>query len=168
MAVEAGRLSAYYLTKGEAYRIRGDSSRARAYYDSAAVDLERRLQSGLSAAIEPEARAALGIAYAWLGRKHDAIREAKRAMASGLSKASAAVAADVLVLAADVQVIVGDYEGALSTLEAGWARPTVPEYYWWKLSADPLYAPLKDNPRFQKLAAFRPKSSTAADDSSGT
>jgi hypothetical protein len=66
-------------------------------------------------------------------------------------------AADLIILVTDTYAIVGDYETALEQLEAGWAVPGVPEQYWWKLTSDPLYAPLKGNPRFARLAAFRPK-----------
>ena len=98
----------------------------------------------------------------------DAIRETKRAMASVHARRSAAYGADFVILAADTYVIVGDYEAALKTLEAGWAVSGVPEQYSWKLTSDPLYAPLKNNPRFQKLAAFRPPATMAPKDSSGS
>ena len=50
-------------------------------------------------------------------------------------------------------MIFGEYDAAIQELEAAWPVPGV---YAWKLRSDSLYAPLRGNPRFQKLAAWRP------------
>ena len=48
-----------------------------------------------------------------------------------------------------IQVIFGDYESAIDRLEELLSAPAYFSTAW--MQADPLLAPLRDNPRFQAL-----------------
>lgn len=65
----------YYLSRAETFRVLGRDSRAS--YDSAASAYERRVRDRPG---EGWDRAALGTAYAGLGRREDALRECRRAL----------------------------------------------------------------------------------------
>ncbi|MCH7876621.1 MAG: hypothetical protein IH965_15190 [Gemmatimonadetes bacterium] len=96
-------------------------------------------------------RSALGIAFAGLGRKEDAIREGELAVELlPMSKEAYRGAYRVEDLAR-IYAMVGEYDAAIDQLESLLAVPsptTVP-----MLRIDPTWDPLRDNPRFQALLA---------------
>ena len=98
----------------------------------------------------------LGISYGRLGRKADAVREGRRAVKRLPLSKHVAIGMDVAVRLADIYAIVGDYDAALDQLESSWSTPGVAAQYGWKLRSDSLYAPLRGNPRFQKLLERHP------------
>jgi len=119
---------------------------AKKYYDSARSILETKIQQ------QPEdARfhSSLGIAYAGLGRKEDAIREGKLGVEllpvskeawRGLFKVEAL---------AKIYVMVGEFDAAIDQLEFLLSRPgemSIP-----LLRLDPAWDPLRDHRRFKKL-----------------
>ena len=72
----------YFLAKAEESAWRMEMQWAGAYYDSARVALEKRVQAGLYLRSQHpgEARSLLGIAYAGLGRAEEATREGEQAV----------------------------------------------------------------------------------------
>ncbi len=96
-------------------------------------------------------RSALGITYAGLGRKEDAIREGELAVELlPMSKEAWRGPARVEDLAR-IYTMVGEYDAAIDQLESLLAVPShtaVP-----MLRIDPAWEPLRDNPRFQALLA---------------
>lgn len=93
----------------------------------------------------------LGVAYAGLGKKDDAIREGRLAVEQ-LPIAREAVRgpyrAEELAL---IYVMVGKYDEAMTTLEQLLTVPS--DLTAVSLRLDPAWAPLRGNPRFQKLVA---------------
>jgi tetratricopeptide (TPR) repeat protein len=133
--------------KAHVYRAMGDAERARAYFDSSRVELE-----ALVAAHPDDARyhGALGITYAGLGRREDAIREGKRGVElMPVSKESKQGPPRRQELAL-IYTLTGDYRAAVDELEYLLSIPaspvTVP-----LLRIDPQWDPLRDYPPFQKL-----------------
>ncbi len=137
----------YFLAKAELSARRSQSGLARAYYDSVRVVLEARVQE------EPAAYGPLGyelgLAYAGLGRKEEAIQVARAAVDLFPLSMDAWRGGNWLSNLAEIYVRVGEYEAAIDQLELLLSIPS-------PLSApllrvDPLWDPLRDHPRFQKL-----------------
>ncbi len=146
-----------YLPKAELYAqiygLMGNKDLERDHYESAASILEARIQQ------EPnDARfhSALGIAYGGLGRTQDAIREGRLAVeilpVSKDAMRSFYRAKDL----AQIYVMVGEFDLAIDQLEFLLSAPgelSVP-----LLRLDPVWAPLREQPRFKKLLEAEEKS----------
>ena len=125
---------AYYFAKGDAAGRNHRTTAAEAYYDSARVVLEGRLENPSDVG---RTKSNLGLAYAHLGRSEDARR-------------IAAVLPVEPTLAA-IYVLIGDHDDAVNCLEemqGVYELVSVPI-----LRIDPLWDPLRDHPRFQALLA---------------
>ena len=122
----------------------------RAYYDSARAYLEARIPEWRGDAIrQAQGYAALGLAYAGLGRADEAVREGEKAVEMvPVSKSSfegALLAGDL----AQIYVMVGEYNAAIDLLEY---LTSIPSYTSLPMvRTDPLYDPLREHPRFQAL-----------------
>ncbi len=147
---EAFETQFYYVPKAQLYaEIYGLMNRPQleqANYDSARSILEIKINE------QPEdARfhSSLGIAYAGLGLKQEAIQEAEKAVELlPVSKEAYRGYFRVRDLA-HIYVMVGEYDAAIDRLEfllsfPGWM--SIP-----MLRLDPIWDPLRDHPRFQKL-----------------
>jgi TolB-like protein/Flp pilus assembly protein TadD/tRNA A-37 threonylcarbamoyl transferase component Bud32 len=129
------------------YGLMGNKELEQDQYESAVGVLETRIQQ------EPnDARfhSALGIAYAGLGRKQDAIRQGKLAVellpVSKDAMRSFYRAKDL----AQIYVMVGEFDLAIDQIELLLSLPgelSVP-----LLQLEPAWSPLRDHPRFRKLA----------------
>src|SRR6266705_149126 len=143
--------AAYFLFKAEFYRQNHEPRLERAYSDSARVVLEADIKK------RPEDagfRAALGLAYAGLNRKADAIREARRSLELlPLSKDAYFGAARVVNLA-HVYALVGETEAAIEQLKLLLSIPS--EISIPLLRVDPNWDSLRGDPRFQRLLAGTP------------
>jgi eukaryotic-like serine/threonine-protein kinase len=143
-----GGPTGWATTLAETFALRGDKVRARIYADSARLALEKVLKA---APEDGQSHALLGLMYAYLGRKADAIREVERAT-TGTPIAQDGYSGPYYVdIAARTYILIGEYDRALDALEQilkvpYWVSPGV-------LRINPEYAPLRSNPRFQKLAA---------------
>ena len=143
--------AAYFLFKAEFYRQNHEPRLERAYSDSARAVLEADIKK------RPEDagfRAALGLAYAGLNRKADAIREARRSLELlPLSKDAYFGAARVVNLA-HVYALVGESEAAIEQLKLLLSIPS--EISIPLLRVDPNWDSLRGDPRFQRLLAGTP------------
>jgi len=118
------------------------------YADSARIILEKKI---LDHPDDARFHSALGIAYAGLGRNEDAIREGKRGVEL-LPIAKEAWRGTYRVYdLAHIYVLVGAYDPALDQLETLLTIPS--DVSAPLLRADPTWAPLRNNPRFEKLVA---------------
>jgi Flp pilus assembly protein TadD len=124
----------------------GNQQAEQAYYESARNILESKIQE------QPEdARfhSSLGIAYAGLGRKQDAIREGKLAVDLLPVTKEAWRGLHRVEALAKIYVMVGEFDAAVDQLEFLLYRPgelSIP-----LLRLDPAWNPLRNHPRFQKL-----------------
>ncbi len=141
----------YVLTAqryAQIYGLMGDSERERAYFDSTRSMLEIKVQQFPD---DARFRSALGIAYAGLGRKEDAIREGELAVELlPMSKEAfrGAYRAEDL---ARIYTMVGEHDAAIDRLESLLAVPSITAVPGLRI--DPIWDPLRDNPRFQALLA---------------
>jgi tetratricopeptide (TPR) repeat protein len=144
LAVDTGE---YFLAKAELRARTHQTQLARAYYDSARVLLEQRVQE------EPAAYGSvadeLGVAYAGLGRTEEAIKVAKTAVDLFPLSKDALRGATVLTALPEIYAIVGEYDAAIDQLELLLSIPSPLSVQL--LRVDPLWDPLRDHPRFQKL-----------------
>ena len=136
------------LALAEALWLRGDRPGARAYADSARLALEQQLRfvpddAGL--------RIRLSVALAFLGRRAEAIREGERGVALVPVTKDAIEGVSLQNQLLQTYILSGESEAAVDRLEHLLAMPGPLSPAW--LRVDPLYAPLRDNPRFKRLVS---------------
>jgi len=124
----------------------GNQQLEQTYYDSARSILESKIEERPE---DARLHSSLGIAYAGLGRKEDAVREGKLGVellpVSKEAMRGAFRAEDL----AKIHVMVGEFDAAIDQLEFLLSNPgpmSIP-----LLRLDPAWAPLRDHPRFKKL-----------------
>jgi tetratricopeptide (TPR) repeat protein len=112
----------YYLQRAGWSRLRGELTLARVYSDSALRALEAQLHRHPESAWS---RSWLGLAYAGLGRKEDAMREARGAVELMPLSKDATDSPEAYLGLALVAVLVGDHETAIDELELLLSVPTL-------------------------------------------
>jgi TolB-like protein/Flp pilus assembly protein TadD/tRNA A-37 threonylcarbamoyl transferase component Bud32 len=138
----------YYLAKARIGRFRGDPRTSRAYFDSAAAVLEARTRERPD---DPALHAALGFAYAGLGRREGAIREGQRAVALRPPSKDTWYGVDMLRNLAVVYATLGQADSAVKQLRLLLSVPSWISIPW--LRADPTWDPVRRDPAFQALLA---------------
>lgn len=136
------------LVRAQIYTDSGDSTLATLNYDSACVLLESKVRV---APEDPRVRIALGLAYGGLGRKADAIREAKRALELAPLSRDALNGSGFMGRAAEVYALAGANDEALAMLDQLLAMPAGREASVPLLRVDPAYARLRKDVRFADL-----------------
>jgi len=116
------------------------------YYDEARSILESKIREQPD---DARFHSALGIAYAGLGRKEDAVSEGK--LATELIPVSKEAIGGLFRIEdlARIYVMVGEFDAAINRLESLLSRPgplSIP-----LLRLDPAWDSLRDHPRFKKL-----------------
>jgi serine/threonine-protein kinase len=128
--------------------MRGDKVKARAYADTARVAFEEQLKG---APDDPQLHVLYGLALAYMGKKAEAIAAGEKSIAlMPLSKDASTGAYDQHQLAR-IYIMVGELEKALDQIEPLLKIPYLLSPGWLKI--DPAFAPLKGNPRFERLVA---------------
>jgi serine/threonine-protein kinase len=130
----------------------GEPEAARAYYDSARVVLEARVQDGPRHVLPHHA---LGIAYAGLGLKEDAIRHGQLGIQLVPVSRDALTGSDRVRDLARIYVMVGEYEAAIDLLEYLLSISTAVTANL--LQVDPFWDPLRSFARFQALIEINPQ-----------
>jgi serine/threonine protein kinase/Flp pilus assembly protein TadD len=148
--LEAFGTQFYFIPKAQLYAqiygLMGDRQLEQAHYESARNILETKAQE------QPEdsrLHSALGIAYAGLGRKEDAIREGKRGMELLPVSKEAWRGPHRVEALAKIYVMVGEFDEAVEKLEFLLSRPgeiSIP-----LLRLDPTWKPLHKYQRFIEL-----------------
>ncbi|MFC1552459.1 hypothetical protein ACFL6P_07835 [Candidatus Latescibacterota bacterium] len=119
---------------------------AQTYYDKARIILESKIQEQTD---DARFHSSLGIAYAGLGRREDAIREGKLGVALLPISKEAMAGLRRLEDLARIYVMVGEYDSAVEQLEFLLSRPGIMTVHLLRL--DPIWAPLREHPRFKAL-----------------
>ncbi len=135
-----------FLLTGMALGFMNEPGRSHAQYDSARVILEG------AAAERPDdhrIHSSLGLVYAGLGRRDDAIREGKLGVDLLPISKDALTGPDRLDDLTIIYIMVGEYDAALDQIEYLLSIPSYISISWLRL--DPEYDPLRKLPRFQRL-----------------
>jgi TolB-like protein len=140
------------LKLGHTYRLMGDTMHARMFGDTAVIAFEKQLHDFPDRA---QLRELVARALALAGRKQEAAVQADSALKLRETTNDATIKPYVLFQAARVFIQSGENERALDLLEQLITMPAsdVTAAY---LRIDPSFAPLKGNPRFEKLIAKVP------------
>ena len=117
-----------------------------AYYESAQSILESKIEERPE---DARFHSSLGIAYAGLGRKEDAIREGKRGVELLPVTKEAKRGPSRVDDLARIYVMVGEFDAAIDQLEFLLSIPS--ELSIPLLRLDPAWAPLRNHPRFKRL-----------------
>jgi len=140
--------SAWGIVLAETYQLRGDSLRMRAYADSARLAIEKILESTPN---DAQRRVFHGLALAYLGRRAEAIREGEKAAALLPISKDGFTGPYIQQLLVRIYMLTGEKEKALDHLEPLLTVPYHLSPGWLRI--DPTFAPLKSEPRFQKMVA---------------
>ena len=128
------------LLYAQIYRYKNEIELAKSYYDKVRIVLEPKVKE------YPNSRAglhmSLGIAYAGLGRKKDAIQRGKTGLALLRNRNTARDMAQIYIMVEEFDSAINEIEYLLSVPGA----LSIP-----LLRLDPAWDPLRDHPRFQKL-----------------
>jgi len=128
------------------YRLMDEPEPARELYESAAGLLEKELEERPD---DDRIHSSLGVAYAGLGRKEEAIREGKKGAELVPVSENAVIGPFRVGDLASVYTLTGDYDEALDLIEHLLSIPS-----WLSiplLELDPRWDPLRNHPRFQEL-----------------
>jgi serine/threonine-protein kinase len=139
--------SSWAIVMAQTYRLRGDRLRARAYADSALDAFAARLAGTPNDAQSYTFR---GLALAYLGRKTEAIAEGERGAALLPITADAYTGPYLQHQLVRIYIETGELGKALDKLEPLLRMPYYLSPGWLRI--DPNFDPLREQPRFQKLA----------------
>ncbi len=140
------------LTYATVYHAMNESSLMKSRAESARIVLERAVKDHPG---DPRFHASLGFVYAYLGRKSEAIQEGNHAAELNPVSKDAALGPPYILNLARIYVLIGENEEAINKLEYLLSIPSC-EFLWQVISIpllrlDPIWDPLRENPRFQSL-----------------
>jgi TolB-like protein/Flp pilus assembly protein TadD len=145
-SVYDGDRGAWGIVRAQTYYVRGDRHQARIYADSARLGIEETLKATPD---DPQRRAFLGLALAYLGREAEAIKEGERAVALAPASRDGYIGPYLQHLLARIYVLTGEQDKAIDQLEQLLRMPYYLSPGWLKI--DPAFDPLRKHPRFQAL-----------------
>ena len=134
--------------EGALYLYQGDKVKAQAAFETARIVAEQLVQESPDDAAR---HGQLGLILAGLGRKEEAIKEGKRAVELLPEAQDALDGPEVAVVLAQIYAWTGEHDQAFELLDHLLQVPnslTVPI-----LKVDPVWDPLRNDPRFEKLVA---------------
>jgi serine/threonine-protein kinase len=140
----------YFIPKAQLYAqingLMGNQQLVHTYYESARSILESKIQERPE---DERLHSALGIAYAGLGRKEDALREGKLGVELLPVTKEAWRGLYRVEDLAKIYVMVGEFDAAIDQLEFLLSIPS--ELSIPLLRLDPAWDPLRDHRRFKRL-----------------
>jgi tetratricopeptide (TPR) repeat protein len=128
------------------YHLRKDPAREAIYADSARLAFGQQLKDNPG---DASRRALLGVSLGYLGRKAEAIREARRAVELLPVRQDAFLGSYIELQLVRTYILAGEPDRALDVLEPLMRRPFYISPGW--LRVDPNFDPLRKIPRFQRL-----------------
>jgi len=134
------------LALAQMHALRGNMGEARAFAGTARRAAEEALRTSPD---DPQLHTLSGVALAYLGQRDSAVREGERGVALMPVNKDATMGPYLQHQLARIYVLLGENEKALDQLEE---LMTIPYYLspgWLRI--DPTFAPLRGNPRFQRL-----------------
>ena len=134
----------------QTYALWGDSAKVHVYADSARLAFEQQLRA---APLDGPLHTYLGHTLAYLGDKAAAIREGKRGVELLPISRDATGGPYLQHYLARIYILVGEDEKALDQLEPLLRIPYYLSPGWLRI--DPTFAPLRGNPRFERLVAVK-------------
>ena len=139
---------AWGLVRAQTYDLRGNDALARVYADSARLTLEAQLRD---APQDGQRHALLGLALAYMGRTAEGLREGERGAALVPVSQDPVFGPYIQQLLARIYLLAGQPDRSLDHLEPLLRIPYILSPGWLRI--DPTFAPLKGNPRFERLIA---------------
>jgi serine/threonine protein kinase/Flp pilus assembly protein TadD len=139
------------LFAAQAYEMLGEREKAQPLYQQARDSLEVEVAKWPQ---DPRLHSSLGITYAHLGRKDDAIREGKRAMELLPVSKDAFYGIPYEWNMAVIYTITGEREEALRMIERLLDIPSWISPQW--LRSDPDFSPLHSDPEFERILKDHP------------
>jgi len=137
-----------HLAYATAYQAMNNQSLMKKHAEEARIALEEALREHPE---DSRIHASLGLAYAYLDRKEEAIREGKRAVDLYPQSKDAYGAPHYVNSLAMIYTVVGEYEEAINQLEYLMSIPSGDIVSIPVLRLDPVWDPLRQHPRFQRL-----------------
>jgi serine/threonine-protein kinase len=134
------------LILAQTYALQGNMAKARVYADSSLRASQQQLQAFPQ---DAQSHAFLGLTLAYLGQKAAAVREGKQGVQLLPISKNAYAGPYIQHQLARIYLLVGEPEKALDQLEPLLKMPYVLSPGWLKI--DPNFAPLRGNPRFERL-----------------
>ncbi len=143
-------------------RFQGEKEKARGYFEAARQIFEEALAKNAEPKswVDSHAPAYIAEIDAALGRKDDAIREARKAVELWPLRRNAVLAPDVAIYAAIAYMWSGERDAALQQLAevaklpaSSTPLPVCPSWSAGELKLDPLWDELRNDPRFDKIIA---------------
>ena len=149
-SIETIELQEVFIPKaqlaGLIYKLMNEKDRARISFDSALTILEKEVKERPD---DARMHSSLGIVYAALGRKEEAIQEGKMAVELCPVSKDHNLGVPRIKDLATIYTTVGDYEAALDQIEY---LLSIPGYFSVPLlRLDPIWDPLRHHPRLQRL-----------------
>jgi len=134
--------------RGLIYRYMKDTVRSRTAFDSARALLQSEVRKRPE---DQRLHRSLGIIYAGLGRAEDAIREAQLAIEQLPISKDAYLGTELHANLVQVLIMIGRHDAALDQLDFLTSLDAPKVLTPALLRIDPMYDPLRENPRFQAL-----------------
>ncbi len=131
---------------GYIYQYMKEPEPARTSFESARILLEKEMKKKPD---DPRIHSSLGIVYAALGRRKEAIREGEKAVELSPVSKDALWGPSRIRDSAHICVILGEYDTAITKLDYLLSIPS-----WYSvplLRLDPMWDPLREHPKFQRL-----------------
>ena len=134
------------MFEGYIYFIQGKSEEARSAFEAALPLLEQEAEQRPE---DARVHSSLGVVYALLGRKEEAIREGKVAVELYPVSLDALHGPSHINDLTSIYMLVGEHDKALDLIEYSLTLPSSLSVHLLRL--DPRWDPLRDHPRFQQI-----------------
>jgi serine/threonine protein kinase/tetratricopeptide (TPR) repeat protein len=149
LEADSTRPQAYAVSKGQVLDFMEQHEKAKVTYEFAKSLLEKLVIESPDNAFY---HVWLGLVYAGLGNKAEALRYGKKATElHPIHSDPWGSGEDILLQMAQINILVGEYEKAIEQIETLLSIPS--PVTKWRLKLDPIYDPIRDHPGFKKLVA---------------